>query len=126
MFSLWKSNLYFSPGPALFLLVIRFQYGDAREQNQKYHSDEQNGEKSLLHRIGFQEACEHVTFAAVYLHGFDSAEHVEDFLDEVDELADAPKAMFKLVAKYLTERLKRYIETVKTAEQVAKQRQTVE
>lgn len=48
--------------------------------------------KSLLHRIGFQEACEHVTFAAVYLHGFDSAEHVEDFLDEVDELADAPKA----------------------------------
>lgn len=38
----------------------------------------------------------------------------------------SPKAMFKLVAKYLTERLKRYIETVKTAEQVAKQRQTVE
>lgn len=38
----------------------------------------------------------------------------------------SPKAMFKLVAKYLTERLKRYIETLKTAEQVAKQRQTVE
>lgn len=38
----------------------------------------------------------------------------------------SPKAMFKLFAKYLTERLKRYIETVKTAEQVAKQRQTVE
>ena len=37
-----------------------------------------------------------------------------------------PKAMFKLFAKYLTERLRRYIETVKTAEQVAKQRQSVE
>ena len=36
------------------------------------------------------------------------------------------KAMFKLFAKYLTERLRRYIETVKTAEQVAKQRQSVE
>ena len=38
----------------------------------------------------------------------------------------SPKAMFKLFAKYLTERLRRYIETVKTAEQVAKQRQIVE
>ena len=38
----------------------------------------------------------------------------------------SPKAMFKLFAKYLTERLRRYIETVKTAEQVAKQRQSVE
>ena len=31
----------------------------------------------------------------------------------------SPKAMFGLLAKYLTERLKRYIETLKTAEQVA-------
>ncbi len=38
----------------------------------------------------------------------------------------SPKAMFKLFAKYLTERLRRYIETVKSAEQVAKQRQNVE
>ena len=38
----------------------------------------------------------------------------------------SPKAMFKLFAKYLTERLRRYIETVKTAEQIAKQRQIVE
>ena len=38
----------------------------------------------------------------------------------------SPKAMFKLFAKYLTERLKRYIETVRTAEQIAKQRQDME
>ena len=38
----------------------------------------------------------------------------------------SPKAMFKLLAKYLTERLRRYIETLKTAEQVAKQRQIEE
>ena len=38
----------------------------------------------------------------------------------------SPKVMFKLFAKYLTERLRRYIEAVKTAEQVAKQRQIVE
>ena len=38
----------------------------------------------------------------------------------------SPKAMFKLLAKYLTGRLKRYIETLKTAEQVAKQRQIEE
>lgn len=38
----------------------------------------------------------------------------------------SPKAMFKLFAKYLTERLRRYIETVRTAEQIAKQRQTME
>ena len=37
--------------------------------------------------------------------------------------ADSPKAMFKLFAKYLTERLRRYIETVRTAEQIAKQRE---
>ena len=37
-----------------------------------------------------------------------------------------PKAMFKLFAKYLTQRLRRYIETVRTAEQIAKQRQTIE
>ena len=36
------------------------------------------------------------------------------------------KAMFKLLVKYLTGRLKRYIETLKTAEQVAKQRQNEE
>ena len=35
----------------------------------------------------------------------------------------SPKAMFKLFAKYLTERLRRYIETVRTAEQIAKQRE---
>ncbi len=34
--------------------------------------------------------------------------------------------MFKLLVKYLTGRLKRYIETLKTAEQVAKQRQNEE
>ena len=33
------------------------------------------------------------------------------------------KAMFKLFAKYLTERLRRYIETVRTAERIAKQRE---
>lgn len=38
----------------------------------------------------------------------------------------SPKAMFKLFAKYLTERLRRYIETVRTAEQIAKQRQDME
>lgn len=37
--------------------------------------------------------------------------------------ADSPKAMFKLFAKYLTQRLRRYIETVRTAEQIAKQRE---
>lgn len=31
-------------------------------------------------------------FGTVDLHRLDPAEHVEDFLDEVDELADAPKA----------------------------------
>ena len=38
----------------------------------------------------------------------------------------SPKAMFKLFAKYLTQRLKRYIEAVRVAEQIAKQRQTIE
>ncbi len=37
-----------------------------------------------------------------------------------------PKAMFKLFAKYLTQRLRRYIETVRVAEQIAKQRQIIE
>lgn len=37
--------------------------------------------------------------------------------------ADSPKAMFKLFAKYLTQRLRRCIETVRTAEQIAKQRE---
>ena len=39
----------------------------------------------------------------------------------------SPKAMFKLFAKYLTQRLKKiYIEAVRVAEQIAKQRQTIE
>ena len=38
----------------------------------------------------------------------------------------SPKAMFKLFAKYLTQQLRRYIETVRTAEQIAKQRQIIE
>ncbi len=38
----------------------------------------------------------------------------------------SPKAMFKLFAKYLTQRLRRYIETIKMSDQVARKRQNVE
>lgn len=50
------------------------------------------------------------------------------YYNEFDSYSEtgSPKAMFKLFAKYLTERLRRYIETVRTAEQISKQRQALE
>lgn len=68
-----------------------------------------------LMKLGYPPIDIKFTDRKAYYNAFDSYSETE-----------SPKAMFKLFAKYLTERLRRYIETVRTAEQIAKQRQTME
>lgn len=64
-----------------------------------------------LMKLGFPPIDIKFTDRNAYYNAFDSYAET-----------GSPKAMFKLFAKYLTERLKRYIEIIRGAERVAKQR----
>ncbi len=68
-----------------------------------------------LMKLGYPPVDIKFTDRTAYYKAFDSYAEV-----------GSPKAMFKLFAKYLTERLRRYIETVKMAEKVSEQRQSME
>ena len=68
-----------------------------------------------LMKLGYPPVDIKFTDRTAYYKAFDSYAEV-----------GSPKAMFKLFAKYLTERLRRYIETVKIAEKVSEQRQSME
>ncbi len=68
-----------------------------------------------LMKLGYPPVDIKFTDRTAYYKAFDSYAEV-----------GSPKAMFKLFAKYLTERLRRYIETVKMAEKVSEQRQRME
>ncbi len=78
--------------PVLFLLVVRLDDGDAGEEDEQDHPNDEDEEERPLDGVGADDAGEQVALLPVDLHGVDAAEHVEDVLDEVDELADRREA----------------------------------
>ena len=75
--------------PVLLLLVTRPDNGDYGEDDKQYHPDDRDDEKSPFDVLRTHEARQQIRLLPAYRHRLDSAQLVEDCLDEIDDEADA-------------------------------------